>query len=214
MLDLLKRFGKTANKGEVLFREGEEGRQMYVLQTGKVRLTRSICGQDKLVADLGPGEFFGEMAILNQKPRGATATIIQEANLLAIDAKTFEAMIKANTEIAVRLIRSFSKRLDDANRQIETLLVRDANQRVVSSLMQRVEQKGIRVPQGIQLALDIEEMVTQTGIDRAKIQSVLERLAHLQLVVLMGDGVLVRDLQKLNEFRSFLNDRTDGAGSL
>ena len=208
-MELLQRFGRTAKPGEVLFREGDEGRQMFVLQTGKVRLTRSICGKDKIIADLGPGEFFGEMAILNQKPRSASATILEESKLLSIDSKTFEAMIKANTEIAVRMLQSFSARLDEANRQIETLLVRDANSRVVASLLHQVDTKGVHVPQGIQVVFDQEEMVTQTGIDREKIDAVFNRLAHLQLIVRMSDGILVRDYSKLLEFQAFIRERME-----
>lgn len=212
MMEQLQRFGRTAQVGEVLFREGEEGHQMFVLQTGMVRLTRSICGKDKIIADLGPGEFFGEMAILNQKPRSATATIIHESTLLRIDAKTFEAMIKANAEIAVRMLQSFSARLDEANRQIETLLVRDAHSRVVASLLHQIDTKGVHLPQGIQVTLDPTEMVTQTGIDREKIDAVFERLAHLQLIVRMADGILVRDYSKILEFQAFIRDRvSDGS---
>ncbi len=213
MYDLLQRFSRTAQIGEVLFREGDEGRKMFVLQSGKVRLTRLICGQEKLVADLGAGEFFGEMAILNQKPRGATATIVEEANLLTIDAKTFEAMIKANIEIAVRMIRQFSLRLDDANRQIETLLVRDANQRVVAALLNKIDQKGVHVPQGVQLSIDDDEIVSQTGIDRGKIKGVMDRLAHLRLIVRMSDGVLVTDVGKLSEFHAFLRSRIENSNA-
>ena len=72
---LFARFGKVCAAGTVLFREGETGTTMYVLQAGRVRITKSIKGEDKMLAILGPGEFFGEMAILNDKPRTATATV-------------------------------------------------------------------------------------------------------------------------------------------
>ena len=130
MSSLIERFGRSVPAGQVLFREGDPGTEMFVIQSGRVRLTRTIRGQDKLLAELGPGEFFGEMSIINDKPRTATAVIAEDAQLLVLDPKTFEAMIKANTEIAVRMIKKLAKRLDDANAQIENLLLGDANSRI------------------------------------------------------------------------------------
>src|SRR5437867_1778442 len=94
---LFKKYGREFKAGDVLFREGERGAEMFVIQAGRVRISRSVRGQDSTLALLGPGEFFGEMAILNQKPRGATATVVEPARLLVLDGKTFETMIVSNT---------------------------------------------------------------------------------------------------------------------
>jgi CRP-like cAMP-binding protein len=72
---LFRRFGREFKPGDILFREGDTGSEMYVIQSGKVRISRDIQGEDRALALLGPGEFLGEMAILNQKPRGATAAL-------------------------------------------------------------------------------------------------------------------------------------------
>ncbi|CAG0961310.1 partial Cyclic AMP receptor protein, partial [Anaerolineae bacterium] len=72
---LFARFGKTCGAGEVLFREGDAGDRMYVIQSGAVRISKTVKGEEKTLAILGPGEFFGEMAILNAKPRTATAIV-------------------------------------------------------------------------------------------------------------------------------------------
>ena len=102
---LFARFGKTCEPGEVLFREGEHGEEMYVLQEGAIRITKAVKGEEKTLALLGPGEFFGEMAILNAKPRTATAVVEQQAKVLVLGAKAFERMVVSNAEIAVRLIK-------------------------------------------------------------------------------------------------------------
>src|SRR5947199_7360758 len=107
---------------------------MYVIQTGRVQLTRRVRGREAHLATLPPGEFFGEMAIVNNRPRSATATVIEDARALVIDRRTFDAMIRGNTEIAVRLIKKLANRLEQANQQIEILLVRDTNHRLVQLL--------------------------------------------------------------------------------
>lgn len=91
---LFPRFGREFSVGEVLFREGETGDEMFVIQNGQVRITKLVAGEQRPLATLGRGEFVGEMAILNEKPRTATATVVEDAKLLVIGAKTLELMIE------------------------------------------------------------------------------------------------------------------------
>ncbi|MCC7069843.1 MAG: Crp/Fnr family transcriptional regulator [Deltaproteobacteria bacterium] len=205
---LIERFGRSVPAGQVLFREGDSGKEMFVIQSGRVRLMRTIRGQDKLLAELGPGEFFGEMSIINDKPRNATAIIDEDAQLLVLDPKTFEAMIKANTEIAVRMIKKLAKRLDDANAQIENLLLGDANSRIVHALLLHArtippdEQGAVHIPLG---AADLAQ---RTNVEDAKAVEVLERLERSRLVLAGKEGgVVVPDTEKLSEFLEFLEMR-------
>ena len=78
---LFARFGKTCEPGEVLFREGEHGEEMYVLQEGAIRITKAVKGEEKTLALLGPGEFFGEMAILNAIQRSPTSGMREAVRL-------------------------------------------------------------------------------------------------------------------------------------
>src|SRR5688500_8593387 len=122
---LFNRFGKEIPRGTVLFREGDPGKEMYVVQSGKVAISKKVRDVEKILATLGPGEFFGEMAIISNKPRNATATVADDARLLVIDPKTFESMIRGNSEIAVRMIKKLADRLSEADTQIENLLMSD-----------------------------------------------------------------------------------------
>jgi len=104
---LFQRFGKEFPMGTVLFREGDVGREMYVLQSGKISISKKVRDVEKVLAILGPGEFFGEMAIISNKPRNASATVEDDARVLVIDPRTFEAMIRGNsTRCSMRWARS------------------------------------------------------------------------------------------------------------
>src|SRR5215471_9518554 len=155
---LFEKFGKSVPTGTVLFREGDPGKDMYVLQSGRVQLTRRIKNEEKIVAVLMPGEFFGEMSIVNNRPRSATATVIEDAKMLVIDSRTFEAMIRGNAEIAVRLIKKLSNRLEQANQQIEILLLRDAGHRVVLALQHLAETQGQPEAAGIRIDATVAEL--------------------------------------------------------
>src|SRR5262245_149505 len=115
---LLAKIGRRYSAGVVLFHEGEPGREMFVVHSGRVELTRRMGDRNAHLAYVPAGEFFGEMAILNNRPRSATATVVEDAVLLVIDSRTFEGMLRARAEIAVRMIKALAGRLEQANRQI------------------------------------------------------------------------------------------------
>src|SRR5438128_1129591 len=160
---LFQRFGKEFKRGDVLFNEGEVGKEMYVIQTGKVNITKKVRDTEKILATLGAGEFLGEMAILNNKPRSAGAVMADDGKLLVIDPKTFEAMIRGNVEIAVRLIKKLSDRLQEADEQIENLLLRDPSSRVVHYLWQAALKRGKETPQGKLVNVNLNELHGRTG---------------------------------------------------
>ena len=109
-------------KGHVLFREGDDGEDMYIIQSGRVAIKKKVKDGDATLAVLEKGDFFGEMSILERLPRAATAEVVDEGDLIVISGETFGDMIKANPEIAVRMLRKQSIRLRETNRQLERVL--------------------------------------------------------------------------------------------
>jgi CRP/FNR family cyclic AMP-dependent transcriptional regulator len=206
-MSLMERFGRTAPAGTVLFRESDPGTEMFVLQSGRVRLTRMLRGQEKLVAELSAGEFFGEMSIINDKPRTATAVVVDDAQLLVLDPRTFEAMIKANTEIAVRMVKKLAARLDVANAQIENLLLGDPNSRIVHALLQRTYGARRDADGSVVVATNAGVLAERTNVDPSKVDEVLARLERSQLIVRDPDGLRIPDQKKLHEFLAFLEMR-------
>jgi len=201
---LFQRFGKEFKRGEVLFKEGEPGKEMYVIQTGKVNITKTVRATEKILATLGAGEFFGEMSILNQKPRSAGAVMAEDGKLLVIDPRTFEAMIRGNVEIAVRLIKKLSDRLSEADDQIENLLHRDPNSRVIHQLMQLAQRRGKDTPQGKLLAVNVNELHGRMGVTADEVQEAVSKAAKARILSLVPEGVLVPDLGKLQKYLEFL----------
>lgn len=181
---------------------------MYVLQSGRVRISKSSHDGDKTLAVLGPGEFFGEMAILNRKARTATAEVVEDANLLVLDAKTFEAMVVSNVEIAVRLIKKLAHRLDNADTLIDILMHRDPKARVILGLSREAEQGGIEQDDGsVLVPLSREDLAAQIGLTPEEIVDVLSRLSRLRMVEETPDGFVIQDVLRLSEFLEFLEMR-------
>jgi CRP/FNR family transcriptional regulator, cyclic AMP receptor protein len=201
---LFQRFGREFKRGEALFREGEPGKEMYVIQAGKVNITKTVRDTEKILATLGAGEFFGEMAILNNKPRSAGAVMAEDGKLLVIDPKTFEAMIRGNVEIAVRLIKKLSDRLQEADEQIENLLLRDPNSRVVHQLMQLSARAGKDTPQGRLVAVNLAELHGRMGLTAEEVQEALTKTAKARIIAIVPEGVVVPDPNKMRKYLEFL----------
>jgi CRP-like cAMP-binding protein len=127
-------YGRDFRTGAVIFEEGDPGSRMYVIQAGAVRIVKRVGTRELTLAHLGPGEAFGEMALLEGQPRSATAVVEAAARILEIDEAAFADLVRRNGEIALRLLRRLSARLREANRQIRNFLSADAMGRAVEVL--------------------------------------------------------------------------------
>lgn len=179
---MFAKFGRRVPAGTVLFREGDKGEEMYILQSGKVKITKKIRGVEKTLATLEKGEFFGEMAILNDKPRSATAETVEDSDMLVIDRKTFETLLRSNVEIAIRFIKRLADRLRETNEQMEALMIRDNTSRLVSILARKV-----RDGKGAGLAISVDDLAGLAGIESGQARTILEKLASVRILTLTAD---------------------------
>jgi CRP-like cAMP-binding protein len=101
---------EAREQGEEIFAEGEAGDALYLVLDGQVRVHRG----DRMIAELGERECFGEMAILDASPRSATVTAVQDTNLLKISREDFQEIMSEKPEIALGIIRVLSQRLRSA----------------------------------------------------------------------------------------------------
>jgi CRP-like cAMP-binding protein len=222
--DALERFAREFPAGTILFEEGQPGGDMYIVVSGEVEIRRQVGERERVVAVLPAGEFFGEMAILNGRPRSATAVVRTLARLLVIDGTTFEAMLRARPEIALRMIKALATRLHSANHHVELLLLPTANHRVAQCLRHMAEEQlqlaGTPFARGtaIHVPKEVAEIAARVGLPVPEVNDVIDRLRSAQLVVraqdagIEGGGFLVPEVGRLLEFLEFLNlkDRFGG----
>ena len=201
---LFQRLGKVFPPGTTLFRDGERGKEMFVIQSGKVEISKEIRGEKQVLAVLDEGEFFGEMAILNNKPRSATGITVGECKMLVIDPKTFEAMIKGNTEIAVRMIKKLAQRLEDADHQIESLMLKDSNSRIVHTLTRLAESMGKASGDGIRIEVNVQGLAGKCGLETPQVQEVVDKIAAANLLKYDENGMTIVNVEKLRKYLEYL----------
>lgn len=119
-----ERYIVTHPMGDIIFSEGEIGTEMYIIQSGTVELFKSIAGETRVLATLEKGDFFGEMSVLEDLPRTASARARSDVELVRINGAMFDTMLKSNTEIAIRMMRKLSRRLRDVSAMLEDALGR------------------------------------------------------------------------------------------
>ena len=94
-----------------IFYQGDDGDRMFIIVNGQVRVVRSANGKEQTLAQRGPGEFVGEMAIIESVPRSATLVTQGEVRMLAIDGETFKQILRERPEVSLAVLRSVSRRL-------------------------------------------------------------------------------------------------------
>lgn len=103
--------GKTYQDGEIIIREGEAGDRMYVVQSGRVAVTRTVQDREIHIAELGKEDVFGEMALFERESRSATVRAVGPARVLSVDKKTFLRRVHEDPSLAYRVLQQMSRRI-------------------------------------------------------------------------------------------------------
>jgi len=202
-------FGLSFEPGEIICAEGEAGKHLYIIQEGQVEVFRVVLGKKKVLAILGPGDIFGEMSIFFSQPRTATVKAITRVRVYAFDRPAFEQLIQGNYGIAIKLIRMLAQRLQEADVQIENLLYRDNDSKVINTLVRAIEDEGIKTKTGYSLRLTPEQLGIKTDLPAEEIKKTLARLIK-NGVVSFKDGIFeIPDLERLRRLLEYLEMKSE-----
>jgi CRP/FNR family transcriptional regulator, cyclic AMP receptor protein len=191
---LYQKFGRTVRPGEIVFQEGDTGDQMFIIQEGRVKVTKSLSGREHVLSTLGKGDFFGEMAIVNNVRRTATVTAVSEVQLLAFNREGFLSMVTKNAKIALNIIDKLCRRLQNMNTQIQQLLRN--NPRGLVALNLNYAFKGA---DGGVIATDraIEEIALNLQVPIDSVKSVIEKLTADGVIAVQGNQLMLVDAARL-----------------
>jgi CRP/FNR family transcriptional regulator len=112
---------KTISPGELVFAEHELGEEMYVVHSGKILIFHDTAGRENILDSVRAGGYFGEMAIIDEQPRSASARASEESVLLVLHKNDFRAAIHDYPEIAFEVLKEFVRRLRAADFRIRSL---------------------------------------------------------------------------------------------
>ncbi len=204
--EVFKRFGKIYAPGDILCGEGETGEEMFIIQSGEVRIHKKVRDKETTLAILKAGDFFGEMSIIDNEPRSASATAENECKIIILSRDIFESQIKTNPKIIMSILRKMSERLRQADRQIKALLMRDNNSRITGTLLLLMSKYGAPGKSGIamELARTRKELVSMTGLPVEKVDEVLRTLTNARIINKDGEQLIVSSADNLEKFMNYL----------
>ncbi len=114
----MARLGKKYDKGEIIFRQGDTGNCMYVIQKGAVEAIAESDGREVRLRTMGANEFFGEMALFEKETRTATIRAVEPTHVLTIDKKNFLSGIHEDPSLAFRIVQTMSHRIRDLTERL------------------------------------------------------------------------------------------------
>lgn len=210
---LLARFGRTFKKGDVLFREGEEAVEAYLLQEGSVRLVKRVRTVERSLMVLKPNDLFGETALVDGSVRTSTAVALTDGASLALDPATFRRMLEANPPIALRLVQQLVRRLSDAEDQIEIMMLRDSQAKIVSALLKLA--RGMRDPASRSCVLSVSPMDLsgRVGIDVDTVKRGVQQLREGRYIRIVDERLEIQDIEALTRLYSLLTLKDEIRGS-
>jgi CRP/FNR family cyclic AMP-dependent transcriptional regulator len=195
---------KKLTPGEILFEEGDKGEVMYLIREGKIKITKGKGEDEKVLAVLKEGDFFGEMAIIESAPRSASAIAATNVSLLVIDKETFRSKIKENPLIEY-VLETLSRRLRAADEQMRLLTIKSEERRIVAYIITKAKESGKKVENGIEITpLSYSSLATITGIDETKVKGYIDDLSKATLVTVQGESLIVKGIEDLDEYLRYI----------
>ncbi len=181
-------------KDTVVFFENEQGDTLFMILEGRVRVTiLGDDGREVILSVLGPGDFFGEIALLDNEPRSATAIAAEDSELLLLQRNEFQGAMSENASISGALIRVLTARLRRANHQISTLALLDVYGRVARVILDIAREEGRRLKDG-RIAFrraTHQELANRIGTTRETVTRMLKDLERQGLITVDGREVVL-----------------------
>jgi CRP-like cAMP-binding protein len=188
-------------KDTVVFFENEEGDFFFMILEGRIKVTiLGDDGREVILSILGPGDFFGEMALLDNEPRSATAIAVEDSELLSLHRHDFQSVLADNRSIMSALIKILASRIRKANHQISTLALLDVYGRVARVIVDMAREEGRRLKDG-RIAFrraTHQEIANRIGTTRETVTRMLKDLERQGMIHIEGREIIVQpDFEKV-----------------
>ena len=230
---MLGRYGRSFAAGETLFKEGAVAKEAFLLQDGRVRLLKRVRMVERSLMVLKPGDLFGESALLDAPTaRNSTAIALSEGTVLALDRSTFKGLLANYPSVAARVIDQLVRRLRDAEDQIEIMMLRDAQSKIVSALLKLTHEGDAQdantasqggggaaassqvqpAAGGAAIAVSPVELSVRVGLDVESVKRGVQRLRDQHYIRIVGERIEIPDVDALRRLYVLLGTKDELRG--
>ena len=190
----------TLKKGEVLFRKDDEGTALYIIQQGSIKIVLPSAGGDEIIpAIFTRGDFFGEMSLLDGRPRSADAVAIEPCELLVLNRSHFFDFIKSNENVIQSILSVLSMRLRRTDDLLEDTCFLNISARFAKKLVELAEEHGEQDGDLILINLDLKQrdLASMVGATRESINKELRLLREKGLISMIGSQIQIFNIELL-----------------
>lgn len=171
--------------GTVLFHENDVGSEFYILLKGAVKIfTRNKQGEEKILAVLKEGENFGELSLIDGKPRSASAQTVEDSTLYLLSGDDFLKLLSEDFQMTREIMKELCQRLRDTNAHVYDLTFLDARTRTLKNLIMMANKTGTREGNyvRIRMSLNYDELSQMAGVSKNDLTHVLRELEQLGIL--------------------------------
>ena len=205
-MSAFSRFARTFQAGEMIFSEFEPGDAFYLIQAGRVQIVKLIGDIEKILDILQPSEMFGEMAILENSPRSASAIALDAVKVLEFNSKNFEILMMGNPQIAIKLLKMFAKRIYDSKRRFMILTLDDAPAKVADVFLMLDESlpELQKLSERREFLTTVEDVAHWAGLPVNEAREIVSNFVAQRRVEVHTGKIIVKNI---NDFSRFVNAR-------
>jgi len=200
-------------KDTMIFSECQSGQDMFIIQSGQVKISKVVDDNEVILAVLQRGDFFGEMALLENKPRSASAIAHEDCVLMAVNRKNFDQMVATQAQLITRLTITLAERLWSMSRQLTNAQLRDPMFKLFDMLALQLEKN--RVPLGKtashQFDLTPYDLAHMCGIPQEQQAIVLAQFIKDPRVRLVSNKIYIADCRELMKASEFYRKQKQSA---
>jgi CRP/FNR family cyclic AMP-dependent transcriptional regulator len=181
---------RTYPKNAVVLTEGEMGDSLYMIQSGKVKVViGDEEGRELILKILGPGDFFGEMSMIDKQPRSASVTTLEPATFLVLTNAAFERCVEQAPRIANMVMQILAQRVREADRKIGTLALMDVYGRVASTLLELAVYTNGKLVVGEKLSQ--QDLANMVGASREMVNRILKDLSERGFISIESKSITI-----------------------
>ena len=211
-LSAFERFAKKYAPGQVIISEFEPGDNFYLIQRGSVQLMKYVNGTEKNLDILKPGEFFGEMAILDNSPRSATCMAKTAVKCLEFSKENFESIVTGNSVLAINLLKLFCKRIYDQRRRFKILVIKDLQARIADVFVLLDEMNSPANPneRSRKFHVTVGDIAHWAGLSVEITREEINRFVEKRKIEVYNDSIVVgniSDMKRIVDTRSSMGER-------
>jgi len=190
---------QSIKKGDTLFRKGDQGTALYLILSGKIKISIiSRLGDEVILSVLSKGEFFGDMALLDGMPRSADAVAAEDSRLYVLYQEDFICILMKSSTAIKSLFSTLSVRLRKTDKFVEETCFLNVSARLSRRLSEMAEQRMNAGEEGeIRIEITQSELASMVGATRESVNKELRNMREKGIVKTAGRSVVVCDLERL-----------------